>query len=86
MHGFLGLGGVRGRRLLGVFASAAVLAKKSSDSVSKNLSASQMELAPFERRGPVKDLVAPIRFLYLELAPFETVLTANPQVATQRHG
>ena len=60
--------------------------KKSSDSVPKNLSASQMELAPFERRGPVKDLVAPIRFLYLELAPFETVLTANPQVATPRHG
>ena len=54
--------------------------KKSSDSVPKNLSASQMELAPFERRGPVKDLVAPIRFLYLELAPFETALTANPQV------
>ena len=63
MHGFRELGGVRGRRLLGVFASAAVLAKKSSDSVSKNLSASQMELAPFE-----------------------TALTANPQVATTRHG
>ena len=51
------------------------VSNKSLDSVSKN----SIDIT-------VKDLVAPIRFLYLELAPFETVLTANPQVATTRHG
>lgn len=44
--------------LPGVFPSAAVLSKKSSDSVSKNLLASQMELAPFGSVPPVKAQVA----------------------------
>ena len=80
MHGFRELGGVRGRRLLGVFASAAVLSKKSSDSVSKNRMASQMELAPFGCAPPVKAQVAVARNSQTELAPFGVALPVKAQV------
>ena len=54
--------------------------KKSSDSVPKNLSASQMELAPSGSVPPVKAQVAVARNSQTELAPFGVTSPVKPKV------